>query len=90
MAKGKKVNQLRQQNNTNSLEAAGKDIEGFKKQPGQVGLHAPHNIDAIRRAKAENRKDTGERVFGGVSQPKVSDQTYDLYKPLRKNSPKKK
>ena len=87
--KGRKVDQLFQSTESNSLEAT-KDMDTFKKAPGQVGLHAPHNIDAVRRAKAEDRVDTGKRVFGGVSAPKVADQTYDCYSPIRKVDPPKK
>ena len=87
--KGRKVEELRQSTESNSLEAS-KDMDSFKKAPGQVGLHAPQTLDAVRRAKAEDRVDTGKRVFGGVSAPKVADQTYDCYNPIRKVDPPKK
>lgn len=87
--KGKKVPELHEES-TDALDNVRK-VSGSRKAPGQVGLHAPDSIDAIRRPKKENRKDSGRREFGGVSAPQVSDQTYDCYKPLRKvNPPKKK
>ncbi|NUM33923.1 MAG: hypothetical protein HUU50_05235 [Candidatus Brocadiae bacterium] len=89
MAKGKKVEELVQTNESNSLEAA-KSIGSSKKAPGQVGLSAPHTLDAIRRPKPEERVDKGERVFAGVAKPKIADQTYDCYNPIRKvDAPKK-
>ena len=89
MAKGKKVEELVQKNESNSLEAA-KSIGSNQKAPGQVGLSAPHTLDAIRRPKAEERVDKGERVFAGVAKPKIVDQTYDCYNPIRKVDPPKK
>ncbi len=89
MAKGKKVEELIQKNESNSLEPA-KSIDSIKKAPGQVGLSAPHTLDAIRRPKPEERVDKGERVFAGVAKPKIADQTYEVYKPLRKVEPPKK
>lgn len=85
--KGKKVSQLHESTGSNSLET-GKMVEGHAKAPGQVGLHAPNTADAVRRAKAENRKDTGDRAFGGISPPRVSEQTYDCYNPIRKDKKK--
>jgi hypothetical protein len=92
--KGKKVSQLKQSTESNSLEA-GKNLEGFAKAPGQTGLAAPHSLDAIRKPKPDQRVDKGERVFGGVSEPKRVDQTDDLYVPpgkamSDKTTPKKK
>jgi hypothetical protein len=81
--KGKQVPQLKQSTNSNSLEAT-KSVEGFAKTPGQTGLYAPNTIDAVRRAKPEDRVDKGERVFGGVSEPKQVDLTNDLYVPPKK------
>ncbi len=87
--KGRKVGELKQTNPSNSMEPV-KSLESVTKQPGQVGLWAPNNIDAIRKPPKEARVDTGERVFGGVCAPKVSDQTYDCYNPVRKVDPPKK
>lgn len=56
-----------------------KNIGGHGKAPGQVGISDPHSLDGIRKPRADQREDTGQRSFGGVSAPKVSDQTYDLY-----------
>lgn len=66
-----------------------KNVSGHKKAPGQVGLAAPHTLDAIRKPKSEQRMDTGKRDFGGVSAPQVSDQTYDLYNTPKKSNKKK-
>ena len=87
--KGKKVGELKQVNMSNSLEPA-KGLESYAKKPGQVGIHAPESLDSVRRRKPEERVDTGERVFAGVSAPQVSPQTYDCYKPVKKSEPKKK
>lgn len=91
MAKGKKVSELKQSTGNNSLEPT-KGVEGFAKAPGQTGLYGPQSIDAVRRPKPEQRVDKGERVFGGVSEPKVVDQTNDLYTPpgKGKSTPPKK
>lgn len=89
MAKGKKVEELIQKNPSNSLEPV-KTVDSIKKAPGQVGLAAPQSLDAIRRPKPEERVDKGERVFAGVAKPTISDQTYDLYNPIRKVDPPKK
>ena len=87
--KGKKVSQLKQATNSNSLEPA-KAVEGFAKVPGQTGPYAPNTLDAIRKPKPEQRVDKGERIFGGVSEPKQVDQTNDLYTAKGKSVPKKK
>jgi len=88
--KGRKVGELKQTNPSNSLEPV-KGLDSTRKAPGQVGLWAPGTMDAIRKPPKESRVDTGERVFGGVSAPKVSDQTYDVHNPIRKvNPPAKK
>jgi hypothetical protein len=87
--KGKKVPELKQSTESNSLEPV-KGLESYQKQPGQVGIHKPGSLDAIRRPKPEERVDTGERVFGGVTEPKVAEQTYDCYNPIRKVDPPKK
>lgn len=87
---GKQVSQLKQTNPSNSLEAK-KGLDSSRKAPGQVGLWAPNTMDAIRKPPKESRVDTGERVFGGVSSPQISDQTYDVHAPIRKvNPPTKK
>ena len=80
--KGVKVDGLKQQG-TNDLNVH-KNVSGHGKAPGQVGLAAPHSLDGIRKPRAEQRVDTGKRTFGGVSAPKVSDQTYDLYNTKKK------
>lgn len=89
--KGRKVEELQKTNPTNSLEAVNKGIQNPQKKPGQVGLWDQHSMDGIRKPPREERVDKGDRVFGGVSSPKVIDQTNDLYSPLRKvNPPAKK
>lgn len=88
MAKqGKKVPELKSPA-SNSLEPV-KSIEGYTKVPGQTGLHPPESLDAIRKPKPEQRKE-GEPYFGGVSEPKVSEQTYDCYDPPKKTPAKRK
>jgi len=84
--KGRKVEQLKQTSPSDSLEAT-PNVSSPKKAPGQVGLWAPQTMDAIRKPQKESRVDTGERVLGGVSTPKVSEQTYDVYNPIRKVTP---
>lgn len=85
--KGKQVPQLKQTNLSDSLEP-NKSLEGFDKKPGQVGIHAPDSLDAIRKPKPEERE-TGKPYFGGVSEPKVSEQTFDCYQPIKKSGGKK-
>lgn len=86
--KGKKVPELKQSTKNNSLEPV-KLIDGSTKAPGQTGLHAPDTLDAIRKPKPDQRQD-GKPFFGGVSEPKVAEQTYDCYKPSTKSAPKAK
>ena len=90
MAKGRQVSQLYQAVEDNSLEPT-KGLDSIKKAPGQVGLHNQHSIDGIRRAKPEDRIDKGEKIFVDISMPKIAEQTYDCYNPIRKvSAPKKK
>lgn len=87
--KGKKVPELKKATNSNSLEAT-KSVDGFAKAPGQTGLYGPQSLDAVRKPRPEQRVDKGERIFGGVSEPKRVDQSEDLYAPSPKSkSPKK-
>lgn len=86
--KGKKVPQLKQGSGGGSLEPV-KSIEGHPKVPGQTGLHPPDSLNAIRKPKPEQRKE-GTPYFGGVTEPKVAEQTYDCYNPIPKKTPKSK
>lgn len=81
----KKEKQVKQETANNSLET-NKFIDNFPKAPGQTGLHAPNSLDAVRKPPIEQRS-SGEPFFGGVSEPKVSEQTYDCYKPINKTKP---
>ena len=87
--KGRKVPQLKRSSGGNSLEPV-KNLDGYKKKPGQTGLHAPDSIDAIRKPRPDQRKETGEPFFGGVSEARISEQTYDCYKPIKKTNASKK
>ena len=89
MAKGKRVAELIQTVENNSLEPT-KSLDSIKKAPGQVGLHNQHSVDGIRRAKPEDRVDKGEKIFINASTPKIADQTYDRYNPIRKVTVPKK
>lgn len=88
MRKGRRVPQLRRASASNSLEGT-KTVAGFSKAPGQTGLHAPHSLDAVRKPKPEQRTKQPPTI-GGVSQPRVSEQTYDCYKPVRRVKKKSK
>ncbi len=70
---------------SNSLKPT--SISGHKKVPGQTGLAAPGSIDALRKPSRDQRT-SGKPFVAGVSEPVVSDQTYDLYN-TRPKSPKK-
>jgi hypothetical protein len=80
--KGRKVPQLRKTSASNSLDVT-KFVAGFSKSPGQTGLHAPQSLDAIRKPSPGQRQ-KGAAMIGGISKPRVADQTYDCYKPSRR------
>ena len=80
--KGVQVSGLKQKG-TSDLEVSPK-VSGHGKAAGQVGLAGPHSLDAIRKPRSDQRVDNGQRVFGGISAPKVSEQTYDLYNTKKK------
>lgn len=71
---------------SDSLKPKG-SISGHKKAPGQTGLAAPGSIDALRKPSRDQRT-TGKPFVAGVSEPVVSDQTYDLYNTRPKSSKK--
>lgn len=88
MVKGKRAPHSKKAVANGPLDAIQK-ISAHSKAPGQVGLHAPQSLDAIRRANPEQRKKSqSEPVFGGKAGFQVSPQTYDCYKPAHKGQTK--